>query len=166
MAKNTSNIQIWHRIIAQFNKARLDYIVVGAAALVMHGLPRSTLDIDTYIPATEDSLIKLFNVASRLKLKSEQKDILSIKQLPKLFTHQWICFSYKEEDVLDVFFCGKEEFKKLYKKSELKKDKDFTVRVASLNDISVMKKASGRTIDLADINLIQEARRIKNESKN
>jgi len=34
----------------------LDYVLVGGAALVIHGLPRSTLDIDIYVPAKEDVL--------------------------------------------------------------------------------------------------------------
>lgn len=161
MGSDISQSQIWHKIINKFNTARLDYIVVGAAALVIHGLPRSTLDIDIYVPANEGALHKLFKIADALRLKSGQKDILRFAHLPRLFADQWICFSYKGQDILDIFFCGEEEFKKLYKKSELKKDKGFVVRIAALNDITAMKKISGRPIDLADLNLIKESRKIK-----
>lgn len=88
MAKNISNPQIWHKIIAKLNNTKLDYVLVGAAALVIHGLPRSTLDIDIYVPAKEDILNKLFQTAEDLGLKSKQKDILKISHLPKLFTNQ------------------------------------------------------------------------------
>jgi hypothetical protein len=133
--------------------------------MVMHGLPRSTGDVDIYVPATEETLVELFRIADRLKLQSEQKSILGISHSPKLFMHQWICFSYKGEDVLDVFFCGEKEFKRIYKNSELKKDKNFTIRVASLKDISAMKKACARPIDLADLKLIHEIKELKDESK-
>jgi hypothetical protein len=165
VVKNTSNTQIWHKIITQFNKAQISYIIVGATAMVMHGLPRSTGDLDLYVPATEEILIKIFRIAGHLKLQSEQKSILDLSHAPKLFMHQWVCFSYKGEDVLDVFFCDEKEFKKIYKNSELKKDKNLTTRVASLSDIGAMKKTCARPIDLADLKLIREVKRLKNESK-
>lgn len=161
MGKNTLEPEIWRNIIDKFNREKLDYVLVGAAALVVYGLPRSTLDIDIYIPAKEQTLNKLFQLASSLGLKSEQKAILNIAHSPKLFANQWICFSYKGQDVLDVFLAADDEFKRLQKNSELKQDKVISIRVASLKDIEAMKKASGRPIDLADLELIKEAKKIK-----
>ena len=161
MAKDTSNNKIWYRIIKKFNQEKLDYVLVGGAALVIHGLPRSTLDIDIYIPAKEKALNKLFNIADSLGLRSEQSSILKISALPDLFVNQWICFSYKGQDILDVFLCGQKEFDKLYRSSEQKKDKIITIRVASLKDITNMKKKSGRPLDLADIELIKEVKKYK-----
>ena len=156
MAKNILKIQIWHEIIKGLNKAKLDYVLVGAAALVIHGIPRSTLDLDIYIPAKKDILIKLFKLGDTLGLRSEQRDILKICHSPKLFINQWLCFSYKGQDILDVFLASKDEFKKLHKNSELKKDRKISIRVASLRDISAMKKTSARPIDLSDLGLIKE----------
>ncbi len=161
MAKNISETLIWHKIIKELNKARLGYVLVGAAALVAHGLPRTTLDLDIYVPAKEDSLNKLFRIARALGLQSEQKAILKISHSPDLFTDQWICFSYKGQDVLDVFLARESEFRKIYKNSILKKDKklSISIRIASLHDITAMKKASGRPIDLSDLNLIKEIKK-------
>ena len=161
MGKDTLGPEIWHKIINKFNRKKLDYVLVGAAALVVHGLPRSTLDIDIYIPAKEEALNKLFQLASSLGLESEQKTILNITHSPKLFTNQWICFSYKGQDILDVFLSGENEFRRLLKDSEVKQDKNVSVRVASLKDIEAMKKASGRPIDFADLELIKELKKIK-----
>lgn len=162
MAKNTSRPQIWNRIINKLNSTKFDYVLVGAAALVIHGMPRSTLDIDIYVPAKKDTLARIFQIAEGLGLKSEQKDILKICLSPKLFANQWVCFSYKGQDLLDVFFTDQKEYNKLYKNSELKRDKKIIVRIASLNDLKAMKKASGRPQDLADIKLIEQAERYKN----
>lgn len=165
MARNTSGLHIWHKIINKLNKAKLDYVLVGAAALVVHGMPRSTLDIDIYVPARKDILSRLFQVAKELGLESEQEDILKITHFPKLFANQWICFSYKGEDILDVFFADEDEYNKLYKNSEQRQDKNTLIRVASLKDIKAMKKASGRPQDLADLKLIEEARKYKKSVK-
>ena len=161
MAKNISNPQIWHKIINKFNELKFKYVIVGAAALVIHGLPRSTLDVDVYIPAKGENLDKLFAIADSLGLQTEQKAILNITHSPNLFTNQWLCFSYKGQDVLDVFLADEKEFNKIYKNSERKKDKSIAIRVASLKDIKAMKKACGRPIDIADIKLIEEAQRYK-----
>ncbi len=72
-------------------------------------------------------------------------------------------FSYKGQDVLDVFLANNDEFSRLYKNSKLKKDKKISIRVASLHDIAVMKKASGRPIDLSDLVLIKEIMKYKKQ---
>ncbi len=161
MAKNISEIQIWHKIIKELGKAKVSYVLVGAAALVIHGFPRSTLDLDIYVPAKENVLNKLFKIADTLELQSGQKGILKISHSPKLFTGQWICFSHKGQDILDVFLANNDEFGRLYKNSKLKKDKKISIRVASLHDIAVMKKASGRPIDLSDLHSIKEMMKYK-----
>lgn len=161
MKKNTLAPKIWHKVIDKLNKAKLNYLLVGGAALAVHGLPRSTLDMDIYIIAKTEALNKLFHLAASLGLKSEQKAILAIANSPELFANQWICFSYKGQDILDVFLAEEGEFKRLLKDSERKRDKNISVTVVSLKDIEAMKKTSGRPVDLADLELIKEVKNIK-----
>ena len=71
MAKNTSTNKIWYKIVKKFNQEKLDYVLAGGAALVIHGLPRSTLGIDIYVPAKEKVLNKLFNFSGSLGMNSE-----------------------------------------------------------------------------------------------
>ncbi len=164
MAKDTSDTNIWYKIINKFKEKKLTYVLVGGAALVIHGLPRSTLDLDIYIPAKKETLHKLFRIADSLKLQTEQKSILNISHSPNLFANQWICFSYEGRDILDVFLSDEKEFNKLFVNSEQKNDRNTTIRVASLKDIKSMKKKSGRPIDLADIKSIEEAKKYKKKS--
>ena len=157
--------EIWHKIIDSLNKNKLDYVLVGGAALVVHGIPRSTLDIDIYIIAKAETVNKLFKITDALELKSEQKAILTIAHSNKLIANQWISFSYEGRDILDVFLAEERDFKKIYKKSKLERDKDISIRVASLKDIEMMKKASRRPVDIADIELIKKAKRIKSAQR-
>ncbi|UCD15487.1 MAG: hypothetical protein JSV34_00090 [Candidatus Omnitrophota bacterium] len=161
MAKNISDPKIWYKIINKLNETELNYVLVGGAALVIHGLPKSTIDIDIYVPAKEEVLNKLFKIADFLGLKTEQKDILKISHLPNLFVNQWICFSYKGQDILDVFFASEKEFNKLYINSQQKNDRTTTIRVASLKDIETMKKKSSRPRDRDDLKFIKEAKKYK-----
>lgn len=159
MAKNTSKKQIWDKFLSRLNKSGFDYILVGAAAMTVYGIPRSTMDIDIYIAARTEVLNKLFKFAADLKLQTKQRDILSIKDSPKLFAGQWICFSYQGQDVLDVFLAPEDKFKKLWKNSKLRRDRNLLLRVAALEDIVRMKRISGRPIDLTDIKLIEETKK-------
>ena len=84
---------IWHKILKKLNEARVKYVLVGGAALIVHGLPRSTLDMDIYVSAKESILEKLFKIADELDLHTDQRDIFKIRHLPHLFANQWICFS-------------------------------------------------------------------------
>jgi len=156
---------MWQDIIKKFNQSDLDYVVVGAVALIIHGLPRSTVDLDLYLPAKKGIIEALFKITDCLGLKSEQKAIVKLSKSPELFSGQWICFSYEGQDILDVFFANQPEFLEIYKRSQLKKSKNFKIRVAALDDIVLMKRQSGRTIDLADINLIKEAKQYRTKKK-
>ena len=113
MEKNISENKIWHKIITKLNEAELKYVLVGAAALAIHGLPRATMDIDIYIISRQDILRKLFEIAESLKLKSEEKSLLSINNVPELLNGQWVCFSHKGCDILDVFLADEKEFNEL-----------------------------------------------------
>lgn len=47
------------RVLASFEKAGLDYAVVGGVALNLHGLVRATEDLDVFIRPTEENIEKL-----------------------------------------------------------------------------------------------------------
>ncbi|MBU0467611.1 MAG: hypothetical protein KKD07_10090 [Candidatus Omnitrophica bacterium] len=126
--------------------------------MIIHGMPRSTLDMDIYIPAKGAAVDKIFEIASSLGLKTEHGDIKKISNDPNLISGQWICFAKEEQEILDIYLASDKEFDRLFANSEVKKDKSLAVRVASLKDIEKMKKKAGRPIDLADIAFIKEFR--------
>jgi len=66
---------------------------------------------------------------------------------------------------LDVFLAEEQEFQRLLKNSQVKKDGNFLVRIASLKDIIRMKKSSARPIDLADLELIKEYKKYRKNYK-
>ncbi|OQX80420.1 MAG: hypothetical protein B6D56_05090 [Candidatus Omnitrophica bacterium 4484_70.1] len=66
---------------------------------------------------------------------------------------------------MDVFLAEEQEFQRLLKNSQVKKDGNFLVRIASLKDIIRMKKSSARPIDLADLELIKEYKKYRKNYK-
>ncbi len=133
--------------------------------MVLHGLPRTTLDLDLYVPGKQDTLINLFEILSALKLKSDQHSVLAMADRPHLFRDQWICFSHAGEDILDVYLARVEDFEELRKGSTIMKNAGLSIRVSSLNDLEILKKASGRPVDKADLYLIREAKQIRRRKR-
>jgi len=39
------------KLFRQFSFRKIPYVIVGGMALVLHGIPRATLDIDIIVPA-------------------------------------------------------------------------------------------------------------------
>lgn len=144
------------------SKERVPHVIVGGAALVLHGIPRSTLDIDIVIPAEKEAMQKLFVIAQRRGFNSRQAALLEISDRAELLIGQWITFCDADgRDIIDIFFETSKKFRELYRHSKKRRLGSSQLHIASLVDLEKMKKSSGRPIDLADIALIRERRKIK-----
>jgi hypothetical protein len=134
-------------------------VIVGGAALALHGIPRSTLDIDIVIPARQGILPQLLKALEDVGLHSQQKGITRLADKPGFLIGQWVSFNDSEgQETLDVFFEEPEAFARLLSQSLKRRGPLVTYQVASLDDLEKMKRSSGRPIDLADIALIEEKR--------
>lgn len=162
MARRKSNLIPENQItfLNLLFKEKVPFIIIGGAALALHGIPRSTLDIDIILPARTNLIVKLLAIAKKVKFNCGQKDIVKFIDRPNLLTGQLITFKDSiGNELIDVFLEDSKFFSRLLKRATRKKTEHFILNVASLNDLEQMKKRSGRPIDLADIALIRERRR-------
>lgn len=158
MEGNNYSDQGWTTILKTMAEHELNFVVVGGAALALHGLPRTTLDIDVFIPATTLEFEKLFHcLMDVLGLSSDQSILRKHSNQPHLFEGQWFSFANSDGlDVVDVFIVNSAKHTAL-KNSGF--DVEFGkcgVKVASLEELKQMKLESARPIDLADVELINE----------
>lgn len=158
MAVNNFSEINWSSVLKTLSAEGLDFVVVGGAALALHGLPRTTLDIDIFIPASKQNFQILFSsLLDNLKLESKQSVFRDNADQPELFVGQWFTFSVKNgNDLVDVFFTDNESFNQLNHQSETITISNQKIRIASLSELRKMKKECGRPIDLADVALIDE----------
>jgi len=146
------------------SQAKVKFVVIGGSALVLHGIPRATLDVDIMVPADKNNLINLFHNLAKLNLFTEQEQLLRLMDKSELVVGQWLTFKDKKgNELIDTLLEDEEKFQKVYRNSKLRKGKNLTLRVISLNDLLKMKKPSSRPIDKADLELIKE--RLKLEKK-
>ena len=145
------------KIFKNLFKENVPYVIIGGMAMVFHGIPRTTLDIDIIVSANKKVLIKLFSILKKNGLKIMEKNILKLLERPDLIAGQWITFSdEKDREIIDVFLEDENEFEKIFKKAERKKGNNTVFYVAPLQIIKKMKTISNRPIDIADIVLIKE----------
>ena len=147
------------KILKLFAKGKIPFVIVGGAAIALHGIPRSTMDIDIVVPAELDTVNRLFSAIQDAGLLSRDKYIFTLIDKPNLLIGQWMTLQDKRGmEFIDIFFESKEEFKELLKRAKKIKGIKFNFYIASLSDLEKMKKISARAIDLADIVLIREKR--------
>jgi len=74
-------IEKFFQVIEQFEQEKVEYVLIGGLAVVLHGFPRFTQDIDIFVRPTEENvakirkaLQKLFNDTSIEEITSEELD--------------------------------------------------------------------------------------------
>ena len=151
------------KILKLFAAKRIQFVIVGGAGLVLHGIPRSTLDIDIVMPAEADAVSRLFSTIEHAGLLSRDRYIFTLTDRPHLLIGQWMTLQDKQGmELIDIFFENEKEFNKLLERAKKIKMARFNFHIASLDDLEKMKRISARAIDLADIVLIREKRERKN----
>ena len=144
-------------IIETLSTSKTPYFIVGGSAMTLHGIPRSTLDIDIYIPAENSSIKWIFETWKDINLTCNQENLMKLKNNPEMLIGQWITFSTEDSiEILDIFIENKKDFDNVYNKIVKIPYKNSFINVASINDLIALKKKSGRPIDFADLELIKK----------
>lgn len=154
-----------YKIAEEFKKNKVQYAVVGGFALALHGLVRSTIDIDFIIKLdlknlqnAEESL-KNLGLTSRLPIRAQ--DIFKMRK-EYIENRNLIAWSFvnpknpiEQVDIIittDVNELETEHFSLAGQK----------ISVISLSSLIKMKTAAGRPQDLVDL---ENIKRLLNEQK-
>jgi len=62
-------------VLAAFNKARVRYILVGGVASVLHGVPRTTTDIDLALDSAPENVARALRALKRIGLVPDTEAI-------------------------------------------------------------------------------------------
>ena len=109
----------WPSILKKLAETEFDFLVVGGGALALHGIPRTTLDLDIYFPVDDKTLSSFISfVNSELKLESRNKVDLNLGA--DLLVGQWLFFSVVDgPDIMDVYLCRPGEYYSLTEAADL-----------------------------------------------
>ncbi|MCL2776976.1 MAG: nucleotidyl transferase AbiEii/AbiGii toxin family protein [Polyangiaceae bacterium] len=157
-----------HDLITALHAQEVRYCLVGGVAVNLHGVPRMTYDVDIVVEMDATNLAAVDSVLSSLGLRCRLP--LRLVDLHDAETRRRY---FEERNLLAVTYTnpndGLQEVDVLVappiSATELVRDAtelklgELPVRVASIEHVLAMKRASGRAQDLADIAHLDRVRK-------
>jgi hypothetical protein len=131
------------------NAHEVKYLVIGGVAAVVHGVPRTTYDIDLLIEATEDNARRL--LAAFLEAGMGTASLTTPQQL---VAHEITVF----RDIYHLDVMTKTpgiEFAQAWEQREMRPAGAEHCFIISRQDVINSKRAAGRPKDLEDVQMLE-----------
>ena len=129
------------------------FLLVGAYALAAHGYPRATMDIDIWVMPSPGNAAAVLRALSAFGAPLHG---LTIDDLQKDDTIFQIGVAPRRIDIITG--ASGLQFDEAFARSLETDIEGLSIRVLSLGDLICNKKASGRTRDLADVEVLEALR--------
>ena len=157
-------------VVRQIHDAGIRFVLVGGMALIAHGGNDVTQDVDIS-PAPEkenrDALAAFLRTKHARPLGFPPSTSFTVQ--PEHLEQGRLRFLNLKTDLgaIDVLPLpdGVDSFEGLWKRAVEIDLGGFVVRIASLEDLAAMKRASGRPKDLSHLRLIESLIRLRNENR-
>jgi len=150
------------RLLSRLVAGRVDFVVVGGVAVVLQAQPRFTKDLDVCYATELENLERLGAVLAALhaRLRGIDEDEPFVADARTLRQTQILTLT-TDEGELDLLVDpdGAPPYAELRRDADVVDIDSVTVRVASIEHLSAMKRAAGRPQDLIDLEALRIARR-------
>ncbi len=143
----------------------VQFVLVGGLAVQLHGFLRSTFDIDLVLAMDDDNLSRFIDVAKRFGLLPVAPVSIDALRSP-VQIEQWhrekgmLAFALREAHagggLVDVLVRPEVPFDQLVGHAVMGDLFGRQVRIASIDDLLVMKRAANRPKDLLDIAALEK----------
>ena len=156
--------------IEKLNSSRVKYLVAGGMAVNLHGVPRTTMDLDIIIDMERENIIKLITALKELgyrpRLPVPPEDLADEeKRRVWIEEKNLIAFTFVHKDApaqeIDVLISSPVDFKTAYKDKIVREAEGLTIPAVGINSLIKMKQAAGRLTDHSDVEMLKKVRRIK-----
>src|SRR5258708_4958157 len=150
----------FEKVFRLLNEHDIRYVIVGGIAVILHGSPRLTADLDIIIDLEPVNAGQAIEVLQRAGFMAEipvdirqfadenvRRSWITEKNMKALSLHD----SEMPPTVIDLLAESPIAFEDLYQRAKLISLDEVTLRVASIPDLIVLKRLSGRPEDLIDI---------------
>jgi len=152
------------------SEAGARYLIVGGAAVIAHGVPRFTADLDILVDTAENSLRALIAVAKQMGLRPRapvpMEDLADAEKRRQGREEKgMLTFSLFDPGPsareVDVMLSDPAEFEALYARHEPREFLGILVPLIALDDLIAMKKKAGRPQDLKDAEYLEMVKRAR-----
>jgi len=155
-------------VLGALNRDGVRYVVVGGVAVVLHGHPRLTADLDLIVDLVPDQSRRAIESLTSLGLRPVvpvDPAAFSDPETRRAWRsekHMEVFSLWDPHDPLhqvDLFIESPIEFEALWARSEIVSVGSTEARIASIGDLIHLKRLSGRPQDVADIEALREIER-------
>ena len=151
-------------ILRRLTARRIDFVVIGGIAAVLHGSPRNTYDLDICFAPDQANLDALGSVLVDLeaKLRGVKEEVPFVPDGQTLRKVELLTLTTSAGwfDLLRLP-PGAPTYERLRRNADRYDLGDFTVLVASIEDLIAMKQTANRPKDLNDIAELQAIGRLR-----
>jgi len=151
---------IYEELLQEFQRKRVQYVLVGGIAFNLLGGYRNTMDMDIIVKMTDPNLRKIVKILKKAGYHVKQPvDPMSIAD--KRTRENWIknkhmkAFNFYKNrnsyEEVDIVIDTPIDYKKAAKNAKKIKVGSLTLTVISPRDLIKMKKRAGREKDINDI---------------
>jgi predicted nucleotidyltransferase len=153
-------------LLRRLAAADVDFLVIGGVAVAFQGYGRSTKDLDITYGTDAQNLERLGGVLLSLnaRLGCVAEDVPFVPDARTLRRVQLLTL-HTDEGALDLLVdpAGAAPYAELRARADRVELEGVEIRVVSLDDLLDMKRAAGRPQDLADVEALETARRLRDE---
>ena len=140
--------QDFRDFLQALNNNDVEYLLVGGYAVILHGYPRTTGDMDIWVNRTTNNYKKL--VTAFYEFKMPMFDMTE----ENFIQHQnWDVFRFGRKPVAIYIMTkmGRLNFEECYLAAQHYDDDGLIIKLIHYNDLIKAKKAAGRFKDLNDL---------------
>jgi hypothetical protein len=136
-------------VMSMLNVCRVKYLLIGGLASVLHGVPRTTVDIDIAVLPSEANVRRTIDALKKVGLTCDTENADDI------IAQGGITFSNKLSIDVLTSLPGKMDFESIWERRSVAVYRDVKINVVSKADQIKMLKAVGRAQDLEDAGTIE-----------
>jgi Nucleotidyl transferase of unknown function (DUF2204) len=130
------------------NENKVNYILVGGYAVVLHGYPRTTGDMDLWVERTLENYRKLEKAFAQFGMP-----VFDMNEQNFLSHPVWDVFTFGNPPVAIDIMTRLEglDFNTAFDRSVIFEDEELEIRTIHKNDLILLKRSAGRSKDLNDL---------------
>ena len=142
-------------VFRSFRDLEVRYLVVGGVAAILHGVPRATLELDILIEATPDNVRRLLDALLRAGLGTA-----SLTTAEALLANEITVFNDRVRVNVLTSIPGV-TFAPAWERRQTMRFEGQEFFVVSRDDLIASKRATGRSVDLEDVRLLELFREVE-----
>ncbi|MBI4807517.1 MAG: nucleotidyltransferase [Nitrosomonadales bacterium] len=151
-------------LFAALDRHKVDYLLIGGLAVSLHGVERSTMDVDITVEMNPDNLAALIDTAKELKLTPvlpvPLESLSNIELLRDWHAQRDLeAFALRTPELagvtIDVLLFPPVDFAGMIARAVEFEIAGTAIKVVSIEDLIALKSAVGRPIDISDVEHLQ-----------